>query len=74
MAKSDKKVLDLIAEVNRQKEEIGKAERPVWATNCSFTFAFAIPLEYSCMNTLPSLCTSTFVNLENLAFDFLKFL
>jgi hypothetical protein len=41
MAKSDKKVLDLIAEVNRQKEEIGKAERPVWATNCSFTFAFA---------------------------------
>lgn len=37
-AKTDKKTLDLIAEVNRQKAEIAKADRPNWRTNCSFSY------------------------------------
>jgi len=37
MAKADKKTLDLIKEVKRRKEEISKAERPNWKTNCSFS-------------------------------------
>jgi hypothetical protein len=39
MAKaSDDKTLALIREVNRQKAEISKAERPNWITNCSFSY------------------------------------
>lgn len=35
--KTDTKTLELINEINRRKAEIAKAERPNWATNCSFT-------------------------------------
>ena|ERR1700722_13168199 len=39
MAKAaDKKTLDLIQEVRRRKQEIQKAERPNWKTNCSFSW------------------------------------
>lgn len=34
--KTDQKTLDLIKEVARQKEEISKAEKPNWLTNCTF--------------------------------------
>jgi hypothetical protein len=37
-AKTDKKTLELIAAIRKQKEEIGKADRPSWRTNCSFAF------------------------------------
>lgn len=36
--KTDQKTLDLIQEVARRKQEIAKAERPNWITNCSFSF------------------------------------
>lgn len=36
--KTDDKTLDLIKEVKRQKDEIAKAERPNWITNCSFSY------------------------------------
>lgn len=39
MAKTDKKTLELINEVRRQKTEIAKIERPNWQTNCSFSFS-----------------------------------
>lgn len=35
---TDTKTLDLIREINRQKEEISKAEKPNWVTNCSFGY------------------------------------
>ena len=35
MAKTDKKTLDLIKEVQARKIEIAKAARPQWKTNCS---------------------------------------
>lgn len=35
---TDQKTLDLIKEVNRRKEEIAKAEKPNWTTNCSFSY------------------------------------
>lgn len=38
MAKTDDRTLNLIKEVAKQKEEISKAERPNWITNCSFKF------------------------------------
>lgn len=38
MAKTDKKTLDLIKEVTRQKAEITKIEKPNWRTNCSFSY------------------------------------
>ena len=39
MAKNtDQQVLDFIKEVTRQKEEISKAEKPNWSTNCSFSY------------------------------------
>ena len=38
MAKTDKKTLELIKEVQRRKEEIAKAEKPAWKTNCSFSY------------------------------------
>lgn len=38
MAKTDERTLGLIKEVKKQKEEISKAERPNWVTNCSFSF------------------------------------
>jgi hypothetical protein len=38
MAKTDERTLQLIQEVAKQKEEISRAERPNWATNCSFKF------------------------------------
>lgn len=38
MANSDERTLQLIREVEKQKEEISKAERPNWITNCSFKF------------------------------------
>lgn len=38
-AKTDKKTLDLIKEVTRQKAEIASIERPTWQTNCSFPTA-----------------------------------
>lgn len=38
MAKTDERTLKLIQEVAKQKEEISKAERPNWITNCSFKF------------------------------------
>ena len=34
--KTDKKILDLINEVRKQKQEIAKIEKPNWTTNCSF--------------------------------------
>lgn len=37
-AKADKKTLDLIAQVAKQKAEIAKIERPNWRTNCSFFY------------------------------------
>lgn len=37
--KTDQKTLELIREVKRRKEEISKAERPVWITNCSFSYS-----------------------------------
>lgn len=37
-AKTDKKTLGLIAEIKKQKEEIGKADRPSWRTNCAFAY------------------------------------
>ena len=36
--KTDQKTLDLIKEVERQKAEISKIERPNWKTNCSFSY------------------------------------
>lgn len=36
MGKTDSKTLDLIKEVQKQKAEIAKAEKPNWKTNCSF--------------------------------------
>lgn len=38
MAKTDSKTLELIKKVQKQKEEIAKAERPNWITNCSFSY------------------------------------
>ncbi|CAE7860315.1 unnamed protein product [Symbiodinium microadriaticum] len=38
MAKTDAKTLELIKKVQQQKEEIAKAERPNWITNCSFSY------------------------------------
>lgn len=35
---TDKLTLNLIQEVKKQKEEIAKAERPNWVTNCSFSY------------------------------------
>lgn len=37
--KTDAKTLELIQAVKRQKEDIAKAERPNWATNCSFSYS-----------------------------------
>lgn len=36
--KTDAKTLELIQQVKRQKEEIARAERPNWTTNCSFSY------------------------------------
>ena len=36
--KTDNKTLDLIKEVNRQKAEISKAEKPNWITTCTFSY------------------------------------
>ena len=36
--KTDQKTLDLIKEVQRQKAEIAKADRPQFRTNCSFAY------------------------------------
>lgn len=36
--KTDKKTLELIQLVKKQKEEIASLERPSYRTNCSFTF------------------------------------
>lgn len=38
MAKTDKKTLDLINEVKKQKADIAKADRPQYRTNCSFAY------------------------------------
>lgn len=35
---TDAKTLKLIKAVEKQKEEISKAEKPNWATNCSFSY------------------------------------
>ncbi len=35
---TDKKVLALIEEVKKRKQEIARAEKPNWKTNCSFSF------------------------------------
>lgn len=32
------KVLELIKDVKRRKEELGRIERPAWRTNCSFSY------------------------------------
>lgn len=37
-AKTDKKTLELIVEVNRQRAEISKIEKPNWKTSCSFSY------------------------------------
>jgi hypothetical protein len=37
--KTDQRTLNLIKEVNRQKNEISQAERPSWITNCSFSYS-----------------------------------
>ncbi len=37
-AKTDKKTMDLINEVKRQKAEIAKADRPQYRTNCFFPY------------------------------------
>lgn len=37
-AKTDKKTLDLINEVKKQRAEIAKADRSNWRTNCSFAY------------------------------------
>src|SRR4051812_34590333 len=37
-AKTDKKTLALIAEINRQKVEVAKVDRPSWRTNCAFSY------------------------------------
>ena len=39
MAKKDQTTLSLIKEVQRQKQEIAKAEKPSWNTNMSFSFS-----------------------------------
>lgn len=36
--KTDKKTLELWDKVQEKKKEIAKAEKPVWKTNCSFSF------------------------------------
>lgn len=41
--KTDKKILDLINEVRKQKEEIAKIEKPNWITNCSFRWVEGNP-------------------------------
>jgi hypothetical protein len=38
MDNTDKLVLDLLKKVEDKKQQIGNAERPSWATNCSFRF------------------------------------
>jgi len=35
---TDNLTLELIKQVAKQKEEISKAERPTWITNCSFSY------------------------------------
>lgn len=35
---ADQKILDLITEVKRQKEEIARAEKPNWKTGCLFYY------------------------------------
>lgn len=35
---TDDMTLELIKQVAKQKEEISKAERPTWITNCSFSY------------------------------------
>lgn len=35
---TDQLTLNLIQEVKKQKEEIAKAEKPNWITNCSFSY------------------------------------
>lgn len=37
-SKTDQLVLDLLKKVEEKKQQIGKAERPSWETNCSFGF------------------------------------
>lgn len=37
-SKQDAKILELIAEVNRRKEEIERIDRPNWRTNMSFSY------------------------------------
>ena len=38
MAKTDLKTLELIQQINKQKKEIEKLEKPNWLTNCSFSY------------------------------------
>lgn len=40
---TDEKILGLIKEVNRQKEEIAKAEKPQWKTNQNFPWVEGKP-------------------------------
>lgn len=40
---TDEQTLKLIEEVNRQKKEISKAEKPNWLTNCSFSMGEGQP-------------------------------
>jgi monoamine oxidase len=36
---TDTRTLELIKQVQRQKEEISQAEKPNWVTNCSFSYS-----------------------------------
>ena len=36
--KTDQMVLELLKKVEEKKKQIGNAERPSWATNCSFRY------------------------------------
>lgn len=36
--KTDKKTLELIAEIKKRKAEIAKIDRPNWKTNCAFPY------------------------------------
>lgn len=38
MSSEDQEILELIQEVNKQKAAIAKAEKPIWKTNCSFSY------------------------------------
>lgn len=62
MAKTDKKTLDLINEVKKQKAEIAKLDKPNWRTTCSFSY-----VEFNISNSINIHVESNVGNLVKIA-------